>query len=331
MAILFRVCGPEAGCGGVWMLLRHFRTLGLGGGCGILCHWGVPRLRKRPGCSPNVFTGKGRSGTHCWARLSVPSVGIREEPRLLSSMTTSFVARLRANDQAAWFELWQTFGPVVRAQLMKWGNGRIGAETVRDLSQETMAALSNSIDRYDPSRGARFSTWLLAIAKHVLGDEIDRRMAAKRGKGRRAASLEEAWMTSAKGLGVDEAYEAAVFRAKVEAAIRKVERESDFTDFEIFRMRVFEGQSGKDVAAAVGVSEPTVSRRLAKVRTLLRSRVAESVATFSFTPEELAEGERNGLVQSPNKADDALFDEAVGDIFRRQMELRATGESEGRY
>ncbi len=250
---------------------------------------------------------------------------------MLSSMTTSFVARLRANDQAAWFELWETFGPVVRAQLMKWGNGRIGAETVRDLSQETMAALSNSIDRYDPARGARFSTWLLAIAKHVLGDEMDRRMAAKRNSGRRAASLDEAWMTNAAGLGVDEAYEAAVFRAKIEAAIRKVERECEFMDFEIFRMRVLEHQSGKEVAVAVGVSEPTVSRRLAKVRDMLRRRITETVATFSFTEDELAEGERNGLLQSPNKADDALFDEAVGEIFLRQAELRAAEDGGGRF
>ncbi len=242
---------------------------------------------------------------------------------MLSAMTTSFVARLRANDQAAWFELWETFGPVVRAQLMKWGNGRIGVETVRDLSQETMAALSNSIDRYDPSRGARFSTWLLAIAKHVLGDEMDRRMAAKRGGGRRAATLEDAWMAGTTGPGVDEAYEAAVFRAKVEAALRKVERECEFADFEIFRMRVLDGMSGKDVAESVGVSEPTVSRRLARVREILRARVAETVATFSFTDEELREAERKGVIQSPNKADDVLFDEAVAEIFHRQSELRA--------
>lgn len=246
---------------------------------------------------------------------------------MLSSMTTSFVARLRANDEAAWFELWETFGPVVRAQLTKWGNGRIGAETVRDLSQETMAALSNSIDRYDPSRGARFSTWLLAIAKHVLGDEMDRRMAAKRGSGRRAATLDDAWMAGLPGPSVDEAYEAAVFRAKVEAALRKVERECEFADFEIFRMRVLEGMSGKDVAEAVGVSEPTVSRRLAKVRDVLRARVAETIATFSFTAEELEEAERKGLVQSPNKADDALFDEALAEIFHRQMELRAAEDA----
>lgn len=242
-------------------------------------------------------------------------------------MTTSFVARLRANDQAAWFELWETFGPVVRAQLMKWGNGRIGAETVRDLSQETLAALSNSIERYDPARGARFSTWLLAIAKHVLGDEMDRRMAAKRGSGRKAATLEEAWMKGDGSIAVDAAYEAAVFRAKVEAAIRKVERECEFMDFAIFQMRVLDGKPGKEVAEAMGVSEPTVSRRLAKVREMLRVRVAETVATFSFTEEEMQEAERNGLLQSPNKADDSLFDEAVGEIYHRQEELRRAQES----
>jgi RNA polymerase sigma factor (sigma-70 family) len=233
---------------------------------------------------------------------------------MLTSMTTSFLKRLSANDEAAWFELWDTFGPVLRAQLTKWGRGRIGQETVRDLSQETLAALSNSIDRYDPTRGARFSTWLLAIAKHVLGDEMDRRMAQKRGGGRANAELDESWMVAAAAERADEAYEAAIFRAKVEAAIRAVERECDFMEFSIYRMRVFDGMSGKDVAAQVGVSEPTISRRLAKVRDLL------------FTEEEYQEAERNGLVLNPkatgDKADDALFDEAIGEIYHQQMELR---------
>lgn len=245
---------------------------------------------------------------------------------MLSNMTTSFVQRLRANDEAAWFELWETFGPVIRAQLMKWGKGRVGVETVRDLSQETLAALSNSIDRYDPSRGARFSTWLLAIAKHVLGDEMDRRMAQKRGGGRANAELDESWMVAAAAERADEAYEAAIFRAKVEAAIRAVERECDFMEFSIYRMRVFDGMSGKDVAAQVGVSEPTISRRLAKVRDLLRTALAQTVATYSFTEEEYQEAERNGLVLNPkatgDKADDALFDEAIGEIYHQQMELR---------
>jgi RNA polymerase sigma factor (sigma-70 family) len=252
---------------------------------------------------------------------------------MLNNLTTSFVNRLRARDQAAWFELWETFGPVLRAQLAKWGKGQVGTETVRDLSQETLAALSDSIDRYDPSRGARFSTWLLAIAKHTLGDEIDRRMAQKRGSGKKAAELDESWMAAsgaaggrlnARGIPAPDAdYEANVFGAKVYAAIRLVERECDFTDFTIYRMRVFDGKSGKDVADALGTSEPTVSRKLAKVRDALRTRLRDVVSTYSFTDDELAEPERKGLGLAPNKDDDALFDEAMAELYARQMEVLA--------
>lgn len=246
---------------------------------------------------------------------------------MLNSLTTGFVNRLRANDQAAWYELWETFGPVIRAQLTKWGKGRIGAETVKDLSQETLAALSDSIERYDPKKGARFSTWLLAIAKHVLGDEMDRRGALKRGGDKKTGEFDESWMAAARNqLGADEVYEAAVFRAKVEAAIRMVQKESDFTDFSIYSMRVLESKPGKEVAEALGISEPTVSRRLAKVREALRRRLGEVIMTYSFTSEELGEAERNGLAVNPKEAsgpeDDASFDDAIAEIYHRQMELR---------
>ena len=249
---------------------------------------------------------------------------------MLSNVTTGFISRLRADDQAAWFELWETFGPVLRAQLTKWGQGRIGVETVRDLSQETMAALSDCIDRYDPERGARFSTWLLAIAKHVLGDEIDKRMALKRGAGNRGSSFEETWMMASADQGVDEAYEAAIFRAKVEAAIRNVERKTDFMDFSIYRMRVLDGTPGKEVAESVGVSEPTVSRRLAKVREVLRDELRDVIGKFSFTKEERDEAERNGVALNPTKADDGLFDDAIAEIYHQQQELRRLDEEAAR-
>jgi RNA polymerase sigma factor (sigma-70 family) len=269
-------------------------------------------------------------------------------------MTTGFIDRLRTNDQAAWFELWETFGPVVRAQLAKWGRGRIGSQTVQDLSQETLAALSESIDRFDPTRGARFSTWLLAIAKHVLGDELDRRGAKKRGGSKRPAELDESWMAASAAQGVDEQYEAAIFRAKVEAAIRLVAQECDFTDYSIYSMRVLEGRSGKDVAAALGISEPTVSRRMARVRDALRIKLAEVVRVYSFTPDELDEVQRKGLGPLPNHASvpnqaqgqasrpstpsastppvgpaaDAAFDDAVGDIYRLQLDLRRRDQAQ---
>lgn len=245
----------------------------------------------------------------------------------MNTLTTSFVQRLRDRDEAAWFELWEIFGPVLRNQIAKWGRGRVGVETVRDLTQETLAALSDSIHRYDPSRGARFSTWLLSIAKHALGDEIDRRMALKRGGGKRPGELDERFMGQSDIIQADDIYEQNVFQAKVYAAIRRVETDADFLPFQVYRMRVFEMKAGKNVAEQLGVSEPTVSRYLQKVRGLLRTRLAEVVATYSFTPEEEAEAELAGL-----GSDDGLFDEALAEIYHQQSRLiledeAATSES----
>jgi RNA polymerase sigma factor (sigma-70 family) len=240
----------------------------------------------------------------------------------MNTMTTSFIRRLRERDETAWFELWEIFGPVLRAQLTKWGRGQIGVETVRDLTQETLAALSDSIERYDPSRGARFSTWLLAIAKHALGDEIDRRMALKRGGGKRPAELDERFMGKSAVVEADEVYERRVFEAKVYAAIRRAESEAEFMHFQVYRMRVFDTAAGKDVAEQLGVSEPSVSRYLQKVRAMLRRRVAEVVATYSFTPDEQAEMDRAGL-----GGDDAMFDDALAEVYHAQSRLLIDDEA----
>ena len=234
----------------------------------------------------------------------------------MNTLTTSFVRRLRDRDETAWFELWEVFGPVLRAQLARWGKGRIGVETVRDLTQETLAALSDSIDRYDPARGARFSTWLLSIAKHALGDEIDRRMALKRGAGRKPTEFDERFMSKAADAEADEAYEQNVFRAKVYAAIRQAEPEADFLQFQVYRMRVFDGLLGKEVAEQLGISEPTVSRHLHRIRGLLRRRLAETISTYSFTEDEQREAAQAGLGE-----DDSTFDEALCDIYHKQSQL----------
>ena len=234
----------------------------------------------------------------------------------MNPLTTGFVRRLRERDESAWFELWEVFGPVIRHQLHRWGRGAVGAETVRDLTQETLAALSGAIDRYDPSRGARFSTWLLSIAKHVLGDELDRRNALKRGGGRRPLALDETYMGEWGGARADELYEQNVFQAKVYAAVKAAEVDCDFLHFQVYRMRVLDGIQGKDVSAQLGISAPTVTRHLQRVRALLREQLAIIVATYSFTEEERHEAERAGLV-----GDDALFDDAIAEIWHRQVEL----------
>ena len=57
---------------------------------------------------------------------------------MLTTLTTSFIGRLKRNDEAAWFELWETFGPVIRAQLADPSHRLLGAhlgEIVGELHQ----------------------------------------------------------------------------------------------------------------------------------------------------------------------------------------------------
>ncbi len=236
----------------------------------------------------------------------------------MHQVDTSFLRRLRARDERAWFELWQAFGPVVRGMLARWGNGRLGEETLRDLTQDTLAALSDSIERFDPQRGVRFSTWLLAIARHVLGDEMDRRYAQKRGGGKRGASLDDSWMGQSREPAPDAEYERRILGAKIHAAIRAAQRRSDFVHFEAYRMRVLESKQGREIGLLLGVSEPTVTRHCQRVREALREELAVAIEQWSYTDDERSEPSRAGLA-----ADDAAFDEALGEIWRGQEELVA--------
>lgn len=228
-------------------------------------------------------------------------------------ITTTFVQRLRNRDESAWFELWETFGPVIRGHFARWGRGAIGAETARDLTQETLAQLAGAIERFDPTRGVRFSTWLLSIARHIFGDEVDRRMAGKRGGGRRAFSLDAGPPAEGETVQPDEEYERRIFRAKVMAAIRRVESSSDFVGFQVWQSRVLDGIVGREVAERIGVSEPTVSRHVARIRDRLRAELSRTISAYSFTEDESREAERAGLA-----AADVAFDAAIAEIFRAE-------------
>ncbi|MDP7006067.1 MAG: sigma-70 family RNA polymerase sigma factor [Phycisphaerales bacterium] len=228
----------------------------------------------------------------------------------MNALTTTFVRRLRDRDDTAWFELWQDFGPAIRFQLHKWGRGQVGFETVQDLTQDTLAELSKCIERYDPNRGARFSTWILSIAKHVLGDEVDRRNAKKRGGGVKPLSLDERIDSQSTTPRIDEIFEQRMFGAKICSAIRRTETETDFLHFQCWRMRVLDGKTGKVISNQLGISEPTASRHVSKVRSHLRETIMQVIMQYSFTPEEESE-----LLLVGKDRDNLEFDSAVSEAY----------------
>ena len=72
--------------------------------------------------------------------------------------------------------------------------------------------------------------------------------------------------------------------------------------------------SGKDIAAQLGISEPTVSRHVAKIRNHLRESIMNVVMQYSFTSEEEKEMSTFGVSKN-----DTTFDDAVCETYHQHQ------------
>jgi RNA polymerase sigma factor (sigma-70 family) len=237
----------------------------------------------------------------------------------MQPLSTQLIRRLRAGDQAAWYRLWTVFGPAIQSTIRRFGRHQFSLETVRDMTQETLGEVARQIEKFDPNRGVRFSTWLLSIARHVVCNEFDRRMAAKRGRGVTPANLDGVAEPADLQITSPPAeYEHAVFRAKVYHALQQVEGRRSLAEFEAYRLRLTRSLTARQIAETLGVSEPTISRYLKRVREDLRKTIRQVVQEYSFTPAEEDELAVCGL----DRADAEMFDEALASVYQQEAQLR---------
>ena len=230
---------------------------------------------------------------------------------------TEFLRRLKGGDDAAWFELWEVFGPALERMVERFAHRCFTPDTVRDVSQETLMRLAREIHRFDPERGTRFSTWLFQIAKHVVSGEFAYRNAKKRGSGVRPGAIDPGAEPVGDGPQAPVEYERTVFRAKVYRAMRLAEQRLDFLPFEVYKAKILQGMLSKDIAKAMGVSEATVSRYIRKARETVRRTIEEVVHEYSFTAEEREEVARANLDR-----DDDGFDRSLADVYALEEESR---------
>lgn len=234
------------------------------------------------------------------------------------SINTDLLGRLKRADAAAWYEMWEVFGPSIERLIGSIASRYFGQETIKDVSQETLARVYQEIGKFDPRRGVKFSTWLYAIAKHVVYSELTSRNAQKRGGGSKPMSLDDTLHEVAQTAAPDAEFEAGVFRAKVYRALKEVEKSADFTEFECFRLRLTRGLQGKDISGMLGVSEASVSRYLKRVRDQAREAVKQAVMGYSWTDDEKQQFSASGLTA----ADDDAFDEALSEIYLKDEQTR---------
>jgi RNA polymerase sigma factor (sigma-70 family) len=193
----------------------------------------------------------------------------------------SLLVRIRdAQDQDAWRQFVQLYGPVVYAYGRTHG---LQDADAADLLQEVLAAVNAAARRldYDPRRGS-FRGWLFTVAHHKLHDLRARR--GRHGQGSGDTGVQE-WLAAQPAPEEDVAfwnqeYERRLFTW---AAEQVRDRFQDAT-WQAFWQTAVVGKSGQEVAAALGMSVAAVYLAKSRVMARLREQIQQWEGSESHGP-----------------------------------------------
>jgi RNA polymerase sigma-70 factor (ECF subfamily) len=188
------------------------------------------------------------------------------------STCASLLVRLRDDrDAAAWAQFVEVY-----AQLIYRFGRRHGLQDAdaADLTQDSLRVVAGAIKQfeYDPRRGS-FRAWLFTVVRNRLLRFRARQDRPGRGSGNSAAQqlLEEVPAREQEQAALwDEDYE----RRQFAWAAEQVRRQVQESTWRAFWRTAVEGESGQEVAAALGMSVAAVylakSRVMARLKELIR-------------------------------------------------------------
>jgi RNA polymerase sigma-70 factor (ECF subfamily) len=182
----------------------------------------------------------------------------------------SLLVRLRdPRDGGAWSEFVDVYAPLVYRFCCKQG---LQDADAADLTQDTLRSVAGAIGRldYDPARGS-FRGWLFTIVRNRLRDFLQKRGRQDHGTGDTAMLdwLEQQPDRSDRLAGE---WEREYDRQLLLIAAERIRRQFQEQTWQAFWRTAVDGESGKDVARALGLSVAAVY--LAKSRVMARLKEA---------------------------------------------------------
>lgn len=164
------------------------------------------------------------------------------------------LARARAGDTAAFAALVRRHQDRVFGFILRMLDAR---DEAMELTQDVFLKAWQALPGWRAE--ARFSTWLLQIARNAALDQLRRRQVV------RFAPLEEGLEVADEAPGPEARYASRQRQAQLERALRRLAAEHR----EILLLREVEDLSYGELAAVLGVAEGTVKSRLARARAAL--------------------------------------------------------------
>ena len=164
------------------------------------------------------------------------------------------VARARAGDTAAFAALVRRHQDRVFGFILRMLDAR---DEAMELTQDVFVKAWQALPGWRPE--ARFSTWLLQIARNAALDQLRRRRLIQ------FAPLDDGMDVADTAPGPEARYASRQRQALLENALQQIAAEHR----EILLLREIEDLSYAELAAVLGIAEGTVKSRLARARAVL--------------------------------------------------------------
>jgi RNA polymerase sigma-70 factor (ECF subfamily) len=192
------------------------------------------------------------------------------DPATSSVTSVTLLMRLQQTpaDQAAWAEFVEGYGQRIHAWCRRWGLQEADAQ---DVTQTVLLKVLEAVQafHYDPAQ--KFRAWLKTVTHHAWQDLVRGRRPSAAGVG--AASDNDPLLTLAARDDLGARLEAAYEQELVEQALARVRSRVQPPTWEAFRLTAFEGLSGAEVAARLGMAVTSVYKAKSNVQKLLEAEV----------------------------------------------------------
>lgn len=180
----------------------------------------------------------------------------------------SLIDRARSKDQAACRQIVEALERPVFATIHRFLGRRFSGQ-VEDIAQEVFVKVFRSLERFDPDRGFKFTTWVYALIRNHCFDVSKKKHCipvslTSRDDGEGQMDVPDRGRSPERGV-LD-----AELGHQIELALDAL----DDAQRQAFILKEYQGLDCDEIGEVMGTATGTVKSRLFRARVILRSRLA---------------------------------------------------------
>lgn len=195
-------------------------------------------------------------------------------PADVNDLDPQVVERAQSGDEDAAREIIEALHRPVIATIYRFLGSRFQAD-VEDVAQDVFLKIFRSIERFDPERGVKFTTWVYTFVRNHCFDVLKKRRIPTVSMSPRDDDEVTIDPADPDASPPPDAAENTELGSKIEEALATLGADQRLA----FVLREYEGLDYAAIAQVMGVSEGTVKSRIHRAKEALRTRLQPYMRT----------------------------------------------------